>query len=122
MNTKIVAYSDPENPTTNKPTGAIFDRWIASVLRPEPRAGRPRPQSEHGQAGYFLAYYRHSCPTNYHFVPARLWSACEPDNCKAGQFWDAAKNQCETSSCFAGETCGHFMSKDLPERLHRGPA
>jgi hypothetical protein len=105
---KIVAYSDPDNPTTNKPTGSIFDRWVSSVSGLNLAPGVRDLNLNKGQSGYFLAYYRHSCPTNYHFVPSATLSACEPDNCKANQFWDAAKNQCETSSCFAGETCGHF--------------
>ena len=105
---KIVAYPDPLNPATDKPTGSIFDRWVASVsglsLAPDARDLKLNK----GQSGYFLAYYRHGCPANYHFVPSATLSACEPDNCKANQFWDAAKNQCETSTCFAGETCGHY--------------
>jgi hypothetical protein len=105
---KIVAYSGPLNPTTNKPTGSIFDRWVSPVAGLNLTQGAVDLNLNNGQGGYFLAYYRHSCPTNYHFVPSATLSACEPDNCKANQFWDAAKNQCETSSCPTGETCGHY--------------
>lgn len=105
---KIIAYSDPHNPTTNQPTGSIFDRWVSPVSGLNLTQGARDLNLNKGQSGYFLAYYRHSCPTNYHFVPSATLSACEPDNCEANQFWDAAKNQCETSSCFAGETCGHY--------------
>ncbi len=105
---KIIAYSDPHNPTTNQPTGSIFDRWVSPVSGLNLTPGARNLNLNKGQSGYFLAYYRHSCPTNYHFVPSATLSECEPDNCAANQFWDAAKNQCETSSCLAGETCGTF--------------
>jgi hypothetical protein len=105
---KIVAYSDPLNPTTSKPTGSIFDRWVSPVSGLNLTPSAADLNLNKGQGGYFLAYYRHSCPANYHFVPSATLSACEPDNCKANQFWDAAKNQCETSSCPMGETCGHY--------------
>ena len=105
---KIVAYSDPLNSTTNKPTGSIFDRWVSPVSGLNLAPGALDLKLNNGQGGYFLAYYRHSCPANYHFVPSPTLSACEPDNCKANQFWDVAKNQCETASCFPGETCGHY--------------
>ena len=107
-NTEIVAYADPENSTTTKPTGAIFDRWVASISGLNLAPGARDLNLAAGQGGYFLAYYRHSCPTNYHFVPSATLSTCAPDNCKAGQFWDAAKNQCEIASCPAGEVCGHY--------------
>jgi hypothetical protein len=105
---KIVAYSDPLNPTTKQPTGSIFDRWVSPVSGLNLTPGALDLNLNKGQGGYFLAYYRQSCPTNYHFVPSASLSACEPDNCKANQFWDAAKNQCEASSCPVGETCGHY--------------
>ena len=105
---KIVAYSDPLNPTTSKPTGSIFDRWVSPVSGLNLTPGAADLNLNNGQGGYFLAYYRHSCPDDFILFRARLSSACEPDNCKANQFWDAAKNQCETSSCPAGETCGHY--------------
>jgi hypothetical protein len=114
---KIVAYSDPHNPTTNKPTGSIFDRWVSPVSGLNLAPGGLDLKLNKGQGGYFLAYYRHSCPANYHFVPSPTLSACEPDDCKANQFWDAAKNQCETASCFPGETCGHYT---CPKTCPRG--
>ncbi len=105
---KIAADSDPTNPSTNKPTGSIFDRWGTPVSGLNLGPGVRDLDLASQQTGYFLAYYRHSCPRNYHFVPSPTLSACEPDNCTATQYWDAAKNQCEALTCQSGATTCPF--------------
>jgi hypothetical protein len=105
---KIVAFSDPQNPANLQPTGSKFDRWVSPVSGLNPGPGVLNLDLNGGQSGYFLAYYRHSCPVNFHFVASPTLSACEPDDCKTNQFWDASLNQCEMATCFVGETCGHY--------------
>ena len=114
--TKIVAWADPHNPTTNAQTGAIFDRWVSSISGLNLAQGARDLNLASGQGGYFIANYRHGCPANYHFVGSATLSACEPDNCKADQVWSAAKNECIAASCPVGETCGPFTCpKSCPD-------
>jgi hypothetical protein len=105
---KIVAWADPHNPATNAPTDSIFDRWVSSVSDLHLAQGARDLNLASGQGGYFIANYRRGCPANYHFVPSATLSACKPDDCKADQVWDAAKNACVAPSCPAGEKCEPF--------------
>jgi hypothetical protein len=105
---KIVAWADPHNPATNAPTDSIFDRWVSSVSDLHLAQGARDLNLASGQGGYFIANYRRGCPANYHFVPSTTLSACKPDDCKADQVWDAAKNACVAPSCPTGEKCTPF--------------